>query len=96
MGIRSCLREKQECLEAHFSRRCMICSFTDNYNEIAVFFFHLILSYGLYRKMECYRSHPASAAEMTAFHSEDYINFLSKMTYYLIRNHVNLFGGLLY
>ena len=38
MGIRSCLREKQECLEAHFSSRCMICSFTDNYNEIAVFF----------------------------------------------------------
>eukprot|EP00579_Thalassiosira_antarctica_P023581 CAMPEP_0201988664 /NCGR_PEP_ID=MMETSP0904-20121228/92445_1 /ASSEMBLY_ACC=CAM_ASM_000553 /TAXON_ID=420261 /ORGANISM="Thalassiosira antarctica, Strain CCMP982" /LENGTH=532 /DNA_ID=CAMNT_0048542845 /DNA_START=59 /DNA_END=1656 /DNA_ORIENTATION=+ len=41
---------------------------------------HLILSYGLYRKMECYRSHPASPNEMSAFHSEDYINFLAKAT----------------
>jgi len=41
---------------------------------------HLILTYGLYRKMECYRSHPASSNEMTAFHNEDYINFLIKAT----------------
>jgi hypothetical protein len=41
---------------------------------------HLILSYGLYRKMECYRSHPASPNEMTAFHNEDYVNFLAKVT----------------
>ena len=46
MGIRSCLREKQECLEAHFSSRCMICSFTDNYNEIAVFFFNYSVEHG--------------------------------------------------
>jgi len=41
---------------------------------------HLILSYGLYRKMECYRPHPASAGEMAAFHSEEYVNFLSRIT----------------
>lgn len=41
---------------------------------------HLILSYGLYKEMECYRPHPATAGEMTQFHSEDYINFLSKVT----------------
>lgn len=41
---------------------------------------HLILSYNLYRKMDCYHSHPATAGEMTAFHSEDYIQFLSKVT----------------
>jgi len=41
---------------------------------------HLILSYGLYRKMECYRPHPANGGEMTAFHSEDYVQFLSRIT----------------
>lgn len=30
--------------------------------------------------MECYRPHPASAGEMTQFHSDDYIQFLSKIT----------------
>jgi histone deacetylase 1/2 len=41
---------------------------------------HLILSYGLYKQMDCYRPHPAVAGEMTQFHSEDYIQFLSKIT----------------
>lgn len=41
---------------------------------------HLILSYGLYRKMECYRPHPALAGEMAAFHSEEYVNFLSRIS----------------
>lgn len=50
---------------------------------------HLILSYGLYRKMECYRSHPASSQEMSAFHSEDYINFLSKVNPDNLRLHTN-------
>ncbi|GMH64728.1 hypothetical protein TrLO_g1036 [Triparma laevis f. longispina] len=47
---------------------------------------HLILSYGLYQKMECYRPHLASANEMTAFHSEDYISFLSRITPDNLRN----------
>jgi histone deacetylase 1/2 len=41
---------------------------------------HLILSYGLYKQMDCYRPHPAVAFEMTQFHSEEYINFLSRIT----------------
>lgn len=41
---------------------------------------HLILSYGLYRKMECYRQHTASAEEMAAFHSDDYVDFLRRVT----------------
>mmetsp|Transcript_37779 Transcript_37779/g.113008 ORF Transcript_37779/g.113008 Transcript_37779/m.113008 type:complete len:443 (-) Transcript_37779:274-1602(-) len=41
---------------------------------------HLILSYDLYRKMECYRPHPATPGEMAVFHSEDYVNFLSRIT----------------
>jgi histone deacetylase 1/2 len=30
--------------------------------------------------MDCYRPHPATAGEMTQFHSEEYIQFLSKIT----------------
>lgn len=41
---------------------------------------HLILTYGLYKEMDCYRPHPAAAGEMTQFHSEDYVNFMSKVT----------------
>lgn len=41
---------------------------------------HLILSYNLYRKMDCYRPHPASAGEMSNFHSEEYIQFLNRIT----------------
>ncbi|KAL7465064.1 hypothetical protein ACHAXS_005397 [Conticribra weissflogii] len=48
---------------------------------------HLILSYGMYRQMECYRSHPATPAEMAAFHSEDYIQFLAKATPDNLRGH---------
>jgi len=37
---------------------------------------NLLLNYGLYRKMEIYRPHKATAEEMTKFHSDDYIRFL--------------------
>eukprot|EP00045_Choanoeca_perplexa_P002256 m.23630 g.23630 ORF g.23630 m.23630 type:complete len:515 (-) comp11412_c0_seq1:67-1611(-) len=37
---------------------------------------NLLLNYGLYKKMEIYRPHKASAEDMTRFHSDDYINFL--------------------
>jgi acetoin utilization deacetylase AcuC-like enzyme len=30
--------------------------------------------------MNCYKPHPAVAGEMTQFHAEDYISFLSKIT----------------
>lgn len=41
---------------------------------------HLVLSYGLYKEMECYRPHPATPGELSAFHSDDYVNFLSRIT----------------
>ncbi|KAL4119422.1 hypothetical protein QTP88_012231 [Uroleucon formosanum] len=37
---------------------------------------NLLLNYGLYRKMEIYRPHKATAEEMTKFHSDEYIRFL--------------------
>jgi len=41
---------------------------------------HLILAYGLYRKMEVYRPHMASAQEMLQFHSESYLAFLQRVS----------------
>lgn len=41
---------------------------------------HLILSYGLYKQMDCYRPHPAAGNEMSQFHADDYIEFLRKAT----------------
>ena len=40
----------------------------------------LILSYGLYRKMEVYKPKLSSDYQMQRFHSEDYINFLKKIS----------------
>ncbi|XP_007452653.1 PREDICTED: histone deacetylase 2 [Lipotes vexillifer] len=37
---------------------------------------NLLLNYGLYRKMEIYRPHKATAEEMTKYHSDEYIKFL--------------------
>ncbi|CAD0058594.1 unnamed protein product [Aureobasidium pullulans] len=37
----------------------------------------LIMNYGLYKKMEIY---PASKYEMTQFHTDEYVDFLSKVT----------------
>lgn len=48
---------------------------------------HLILSYGLYKEMECYRPHPASPGEMTQFHSDEYINFMAKISPDNLRQH---------
>lgn len=39
---------------------------------------HLILGYDIYKEMDCYRPHPATMGEMTQFHSEEYLQFLSK------------------
>ncbi|KAI4639586.1 histone deacetylase [Alternaria ventricosa] len=40
----------------------------------------LIMNYGLYTKMEIYRAKPASKYEMTQFHTDEYIEFLHKVT----------------
>jgi hypothetical protein len=39
---------------------------------------NLILNYGLYKHMRVYRPHHATFAELTAFHSEDYIKFIQR------------------
>jgi histone deacetylase 1/2 len=40
----------------------------------------LILSYGLYRKMEVYRPKISTSQQLQQFHSEDYIEFLKKIS----------------
>jgi histone deacetylase 1/2 len=40
----------------------------------------LILTYGLYRKMEVYKPKPGSDYQMQRFHSEEYIDFLKRIS----------------
>ncbi|KAF8078336.1 histone deacetylase complex, catalytic component RPD3 [Lyophyllum atratum] len=40
----------------------------------------LVMNYGLYKKMEIFRAKPATKREMTQFHSDEYIDFLSRIT----------------
>ncbi|KAG2023811.1 histone deacetylase Hda1 [Coprinopsis cinerea AmutBmut pab1-1] len=40
----------------------------------------LVMNYGLYKKMEIFRAKPATKREMTQFHSDEYVEFLSKIT----------------
>ncbi|KZF24507.1 hypothetical protein L228DRAFT_228525 [Xylona heveae TC161] len=40
----------------------------------------LIMNYGLYKKMEIYRAKPASRLEMTQYHTDEYVDFLQKVT----------------
>ncbi|OBA20402.1 histone deacetylase transcription modifier [Metschnikowia bicuspidata var. bicuspidata NRRL YB-4993] len=39
----------------------------------------LIMNYGLYKKMEIYRAKPATKQEMCQFHTDEYIDFLSRV-----------------
>ena len=41
---------------------------------------HLVLSYDLHRKMEVYRPRRSYPVEMTQYHAEDYVEFLSRIT----------------
>jgi len=41
---------------------------------------HLLLSMGLYRKMEVLRPHRATAEEMERFHTHDYIDFIRRIS----------------
>ena len=41
---------------------------------------NLIVNYGLYKKLEINRATPATIKEMTKFHSDDYIEFLHRIT----------------
>ncbi|CZT06620.1 probable histone deacetylase RpdA [Rhynchosporium agropyri] len=40
----------------------------------------LIMNYGTYKHMEIYRAKPATRYEMTQFHTDEYIDFLQKVT----------------
>ncbi|XP_063899874.1 histone deacetylase 3-like [Zophobas morio] len=40
----------------------------------------LVFSYDLYKKMEIYRSYKATERDLTRFHSEEYIDFLKRIT----------------
>ncbi|MCJ1251016.1 histone deacetylase [Trapelia coarctata] len=40
----------------------------------------LIMNYGMYKHMEIYRAKPASNLEMTQFHTDEYVDFLKKVT----------------
>ncbi|KAI1262926.1 histone deacetylase RpdA/Rpd3 [Xylariaceae sp. FL1019] len=40
----------------------------------------LIMNYGVYKKMEIYRAKPATRLEMTQFHTDEYIDFLQKVS----------------
>lgn len=39
---------------------------------------NLVLSYGLYRRMQCFKPHRATAGEMAQFHSPEYIDFIRR------------------
>ncbi|KAI8821347.1 histone deacetylase 1 [Fimicolochytrium jonesii] len=41
---------------------------------------NLVMNYGLYKKMEIYRPSRATFAELTKFHSDDYMEFLQRVT----------------
>eukprot|EP00736_Rhodelphis_marinus_P006220 Rmarinus@m.17449 len=41
---------------------------------------NLLLNYGTFRKMDCYKPHRASPTEMVQFHSEDYVDFLRRVS----------------
>ena len=41
---------------------------------------NLILNYGLYRKMDVFRPHPASDTDMARFHADEYVDFLKNVT----------------
>ncbi|CCG25411.1 Rpd31 histone deacetylase [Candida orthopsilosis Co 90-125] len=40
----------------------------------------LIMNYGLYKKMEIYRAKPATKQEMCQFHTDEYIDFISRVS----------------
>jgi histone deacetylase 1/2 len=50
---------------------------------------NLVVNYGLYRKMDVFRPKLVSAAQLTRFHSDDYINFLRLITPGIETEHIN-------
>lgn len=40
----------------------------------------LVMNYGLYKKMEIFRAKPATKREMSQFHTDEYVDFLNRVT----------------
>ncbi|PWN53813.1 hypothetical protein IE53DRAFT_383654 [Violaceomyces palustris] len=40
----------------------------------------LVMNYGLYKKMEIFRAKPATKREMSQFHTDEYVEFLNRVT----------------
>ncbi|GAA6029944.1 hypothetical protein JCM8097_009181 [Rhodosporidiobolus ruineniae] len=40
----------------------------------------LVMNYGLYKKMEIFRAKPATRKEMAQFHTDEYVDFLARVT----------------
>ena len=49
---------------------------------------NLVVNYGLYRKMDVFRPKLVSAAQLSRFHSDDYVNFLRLITPDNMRDYV--------
>lgn len=45
---------------------------------------HLVVGYGLHKKMEMYQPRSATKEELAEFHDEDYVDFLSRWVDLLI------------
>lgn len=52
---------------------------------------NLVVNYGLYKKMEVFRPALVSAAELTRFHADDYVNFLRVITPGRLTNKLEVF-----
>ena len=48
---------------------------------------HLVLGYGLHKKMELFNPRAATKHELEAFHAEDYVDFLSRSALPLTDTH---------
>lgn len=48
----------------------------------------LVMNYGLYKKMEIFRAKPATKREMSQFHTDEYVDFLSRVSPDTVENFV--------
>ncbi|GAA5959901.1 hypothetical protein JCM8115_004897 [Rhodotorula mucilaginosa] len=53
----------------------------------------LVMNYGLYKKMEIFRAKPATRKEMAQFHTDEYVDFLSRVTPDLVEQAAEGTGG---
>ncbi|GAA5996960.1 uncharacterized protein JCM10292_006114 [Rhodotorula paludigena] len=53
----------------------------------------LVMNYGLYKKMEIFRAKPATRKEMAQFHTDEYVDFLARVTPDLVEAAAEGTGG---